>query len=134
MERTLVLIKPDAMERKLMGEIITIYENRGLHISSLKIIKPSIEIAKTHYIDHKDKPFYESLVSYITSGEVCALVIEGDNVVTKVRKINGATDPLDADMGTIRGRFAISKSENTVHSSDSVESAEREIKIWFPEI
>ena len=134
MERTLVLIKPDAMERKLMGEIITIYENRGLHISSLKIIKPSIEIAKTHYIEHKDKPFYESLVSYITSGEVCALVIEGDNVVTKVRKINGATDPLDADMGTIRGRFAISKSENTVHSSDSVESAEREIKIWFPEI
>lgn len=134
MERTLVLIKPDAMERKLMGEIITIYENKGLHISFMKIIKPSIETAKNHYIEHKDKPFFNNLVSYITRGEVCALIIEGDKVITLVRKINGATDPLDADMGTIRGRFAISKSENTVHSSDSAESAEREIKIWFPEI
>lgn len=134
MERTLVLIKPDAMERKLMGEIITIYENKGLHISFMKIIKPSIETAKNHYIEHKDKPFFNNLVSYITRGEVCALIIVGDKVITLVRKINGATDPLDADMGTIRGRFAISKSENTVHSSDSAESAEREIKIWFPEI
>ncbi len=134
MERTLVIIKPDAKERKLMGEIISIYEKKGLHISSSKIIKPSLEIAKTHYIEHKDKPFFEELISYITRGEVCVLIIEGDNVITMVRKINGATDPLEAEMGTIRGRFAISKTENTVHSSDSVESAEREIKIWFPEI
>lgn len=134
MERTLVLIKPDAMERKLMGSIISIYENRGLHISSLRIIKPSIEIAKNHYIEHKDKPYFDNLISYITRGEICALVIEGDNVINSVRKINGATNPLDADMGSIRGRFALSKTENTIHSSDSVESAEREIKIWFPEM
>ncbi|HYF81550.1 MAG TPA: nucleoside-diphosphate kinase [Clostridia bacterium] len=134
MERTLVIIKPDAKERKLMGEIISIYEKKGLHISSSKIIKPTIEIAKNHYIEHKDKPFFKELINYITRGEVCVLIIEGDNVIAMVRKINGATDPLEADMGTVRGRFAISKTENTVHSSDSVESAEREIKIWFPEL
>lgn len=134
MERTLVIIKPDAKERKLMGEIISIYEKKGLHISSTKIIRPTIEIARNHYIEHKGKSFFDELISYITRGEVCVLIIEGDNVITMVRKINGATDPLEADMGTVRGRFAISKTENTVHSSDSVESAEREIKIWFPEL
>jgi nucleoside-diphosphate kinase len=134
MERTLVLLKPDAIEKKLMGEIISIYEKKGLHISSLKIIKPSTEIAKKHYYEHKDKPFFKNLVSFITRGEVCALIIEGNNVINIVRKINGATDPFEADMGTIRGQFGISKSENIVHSSDSMESAEREIKIWFPEI
>lgn len=134
MERTLVLIKPDAMERKLMGKIISIYEEKGLHISALKILKPSIELAKEHYEEHKDKSFFNDLINYITSSEVCALVIEGENVITIVRKVNGVTDPLNADMGSIRGRFALSKSENTVHSSDSVESAEREMKIWFPEI
>lgn len=134
MERTLVLIKPDAMERKLMGEIISIYEKKGLHISALKIIKPTAEIAKSHYFEHKDKPFFESLVSCITRGEVCALVIEGEDAITIVRKINGATNPLNAEVGTIRGRYAISMSENSVHSSDSVESAEREVKIWFPEM
>ncbi|MHB8064559.1 MAG: nucleoside-diphosphate kinase [Ruminiclostridium sp.] len=134
MEKSLVLIKPDAMGRKLMGQIISIYEEKGLHICALKIIKPSIEIAKEHYIEHKDKPFFEELVSYITSGEVCALIVEEVNVIALVRKINGATDPSNADNGSIRGRFAISKAENTVHSSDSVQSAEREIKIWFPEI
>lgn len=134
MEKTLVLIKPDAMERKLMGNIISIYEQRGLHISAIKIIRPSVEIAKEHYFEHKDKPFFESLVSYITRGEVCALVIEGDNAIATVRKINGATDPFNAELGSVRGRYGLSKSENTVHSSDSVESAEREIKIWFPEL
>jgi len=134
MERTLILIKPDAMERKLMGKIISIYEEKGLCISALKIIKPSVKIAEEHYVEHKDKPFFGELVSYITRSEVCALIIEGENVVSIVRKINGATDPLNADMGSIRGRFALSKSENTVHSSDSVESAERETKIWFPEL
>jgi len=134
MERSLVLIKPDAMGRKLMGQIISVYEQKGLHICALKIIKPSIEIAKEHYIEHKDKPFFQELVSYITSGEVCALIIEGLDSITVVRKINGATDPLNADMGSIRGRFAMSKSQNAVHSSDCTQSAEREIKIWFPEI
>jgi len=134
MERTLVIIKPDAVGRKLTGKIISAYEGKGLRISALKIIKPSLEIAENHYIEHKDRPYFENLIGYITSGEVCALIIEGVNVITIVRKINGATDPLDADMGTIRGRFALSKSENSVHSSDSVENAEREIGIWFPEI
>ncbi|KUO70176.1 MAG: nucleoside-diphosphate kinase [Clostridia bacterium BRH_c25] len=134
MERTLVIIKPDAMERRLLGEIISFYEKKGLHISSIKIVKPSIEIAKNHYYEHKDKPFFDELISYITRGEVCVLIIEGDNVIRILRKINGATDPMDADMGTIRGKYAVSKTENTVHSSDSVESAEQEIQIWFPEI
>ena len=134
MERTLVLIKPDAMERKLMGEIISIYEKKGFHISALKIVKPTKEMAEEHYAEHKGKPFYERLVNFITKGEVCALVIEGENIIEAVRKINGATDPLDAEPGTIRGRYALSKSENAVHASDSNESAEREIKIWFPEL
>lgn len=133
MERTLVLIKPDAMEKKLMGEIISIYEKKGLNISALKIVKPSIEIAQNHYIEHKDKPFFGDVIKYITRGKVCALIIEGDNAIAMVRKINGATNPLEADMGTIRGQYAISKTENVVHSSDSVEGAEREIKIWFSE-
>jgi len=134
MERTLVLIKPDAVERRLTGEIISIYEKKGFHIAALKIIKPSKEIAEKHYAEHTGKPFFDNLVSYITSGEVCALILEGSNVVTAVRKMNGATDPANAEAGTIRGRFAISMSENTVHASESMESAEREIEIWFPEM
>jgi len=134
MERTLVLIKPDAMERNLMGEIISIYEKKRLNISAIKIIKPAIEIAKSHYIEHEGKPYFDNLVKSITRGKVCALIIEGENVIPIVRKVNGATNPLNADAGTIRGQFAVSMPENTVHSSDSVESADREIKIWFPEI
>ncbi|MGI5997469.1 MAG: nucleoside-diphosphate kinase [Lutispora sp.] len=134
MERTLVLIKPDAMERKLMGEIISIYEKKGFSISALKIVKPTKEMAEEHYAEHKGKPFYEPLVNFITKGEVCAVVMEGENIIDAVRKLNGATDPLNAEPGTIRGRYALSKSENAVHASDSVESAEREIKIWFPEL
>jgi nucleoside-diphosphate kinase len=133
MERTLILLKPDAIERKLMGQIISIYERKGLNIVALKMVKPSKEIAESHYIEHKDKSFFKELVTYLTRGKVCILVIEGDNAIKMVRKINGATDPADAEMGTIRGQFAISKFENIVHASDSVESAKREIKIWFPE-
>lgn len=134
MERTLVIIKPDAMERKLMGNIISIYEKEGFHISAIKVLKPSIEIAKTHYTEHKDKPFFNDAVNCITRGEVCAFIIEGDNAIATVRSINGATDPLKAEAGTIRGKYGVSKTENTVHASDSVLSAEREIKLWFPEI
>jgi nucleoside-diphosphate kinase len=134
MERTLVLIKPDAMERKLMGEIISIYEKKGFSISALKIVKPTKEMAEEHYAEHKGKPFYEPLVNFITKGEVCAVVMEGENIIDAVRKLNGATDPLNAEPGTIRGRYALSKSENAVHASDSTESAEKEIKIWFPEL
>ena len=134
MERTLVLIKPDAVERRLVGKIISIYEEKGLYISAIKIIKPSLEMAKEHYAEHKDMPYFKALTEYITRGNVCALILEGDNAIQVVRKINGATDPLNADVGTIRGRFATSKSENIVHSSDSPENAAREILIWFPEI
>ncbi len=134
MERTLVIIKPDAMERRLMGKIISIYEDKGLHIAAAKILKPSVQTAGTHYYEHKDKPFYNKLISYITRGEVCVLIVEGNNAIAQVRRINGATDPMDADMGSIRGRYALSKTENSIHSSDSMESAEREIRIWFPEM
>jgi nucleoside-diphosphate kinase len=131
MERSLVLIKPDGVERRLIGEIIAIYERKGLNITALKMLKPSQEIAENHYIEHKDKPFFKELVAFLTRGKVCALIIEGDNVVKTVRKINGATDPAEAEAGSVRGLYALSKSENIVHSSDSPESAEREIKIWF---
>ncbi|MDW5299838.1 MAG: nucleoside-diphosphate kinase [Sedimentibacter sp.] len=132
-EKTLALIKPDAIERKLMGEIISIYEKNDFHIAALKIIKPTLKIAEEHYFEHKGKQFFGELVNYITRGELCALIIDGKNVIEEVRKINGATDPSNAEEGTIRRRFALSKSENCVHSSDSKESAEREMKIWFPE-
>ncbi len=131
MERTLVLIKPDVLERKLMGEIISVYEKTNLHIAAIKIIKPTEQIAEKHYIEHKEKPFYVELIRYITRGEVCALIIEGENAITEVRKINGDTDPEKAEPASIRGKYGISKTENSVHSSDSKESSEREISIWF---
>lgn len=131
MERTLVLIKPDILERKLMGEIISVYEKTNLHIAAMKIIKPTEQIAEKHYIEHKEKPFYGELIRYITRGEVCALIIEGENAIAEVRKINGDTDPEKSEQTSIRGRFGVSKTENSVHSSDSKESSEREIGIWF---
>lgn len=131
MERTLVLIKPDAIERKLMGEIISVYEKNNLDIINIKMVKPSVEIAHKQYYEHADKPFFNELVNYIIRGYVCALIIQGDNIIEKVRKINGATDPINAEPKTIRKMFALSKQENSVHGSDSKESAEREIKIWF---
>jgi nucleoside-diphosphate kinase len=132
MEKTLVLIKPDAMKRKLMGEIISVYEKSYLHIAAIKLIKATRDMAEEHYEEHKEKPFFQELIDYITSTDVCALIIEGDNAVEQVRKLNGATDPKDADPSSIRGRYALSKSENSVHASDSIKSAEREIRIWFP--
>ena len=133
MEKTLVLIKPDGVERHLIGQIISIYEAKGLDIIALKMLKPTKEIAEQHYCEHRDKPFFKDLVNFITRGKVCAIIIQGENAVKTLRKINGATDPAEAETGTIRGRFALSKTENLVHASDSVESAEREIRIWFPE-
>lgn len=133
MEKTLVLIKPDAVKRKLIGRIISVYEKKGLHICAVKILTPSEEIAEAHYDEHKDKVFFSSLIEFLRSGEVCAMIVEGENAVEAVRKINGATDPLSAEAGSIRGTYALSKSENCVHGSDSRESAKREIKIWFPE-
>lgn len=133
MERTLVLIKPDGVSRKLTGRIIAMYEQRNLRIISIKMLIPTAQIAEAHYEEHKDKSFFKDLINYLTSGQVCAMIVEGEKAVEKVRKINGKTDPMEAELSSIRGMYAISKSQNTVHSSDSIQSAEREIKIWFPE-
>lgn len=134
MEQTLVLIKPDAMGKKIMGEIISIYEKKDFNITHMKIVKASKQMAIDHYIEHKGKSFFPELVEFITSSPVCAIILEADDVVALVRKTNGVTNPLEAEIGSVRGRFAISKSRNAVHSSDSLESAKREIAIWFPEL
>lgn len=131
MERTLVLIKPDAIERKLMGRIMTFYENKGLEIVELKMLKASRELAERHYEEHKGKPYFEKLVNFITEGRLCALVVEGEGAIELVRKINGKTDPLKAEYGSIRGTYANETTRNLVHASDCPENAEREIKIWF---
>lgn len=133
MEKTLVLLKPEIVSRGLMGEIITIYEEKGLAITKMKLMTPSIELLEEHYGEHKEKPFFGELVEYMSSGNVLALQIEGENVVKIVRKLNGSTDPLEADAGSIRGRYALSKTTNAVHSSDCAESAEKELEMWFKE-
>lgn len=133
MERTLVLIKPDGVKRKLVGEIIKTYEEKGLTIVAIKMLRPSKEIAQEHYEEHKEKVFFNELIEYITEGRVCAMIIQGENVIKLVRKLNGDKDPVKAELGSIRGRFAHEKTRNLVHASDSIEHAEREIKIWFYE-
>lgn len=131
MEKTLVIIKPDGIRRHLMGEIIRRYEEKGLFIDAMWYGKASKATLAEHYLEHEGKPFYQDLMAFMMSGDLLAMVIKGPNAVSMVRKINGATDPDDADLGSIRGRYSWSKTENLVHGSDSLESAEREIKIWF---
>lgn len=133
-EKTLVLIKPDGVKRKLIGKIITFYEDKDLIISSLKMIRANDKIVEQHYVEHKDKPFFSDLINYLTEGNIVAMVIEGENAINLVRKINGATDPLTADMGSIRGMFGSEKQRNLVHASDNINNAEREIKLWFPKV
>lgn len=133
-EKALVLIKPDGVERKLVGKIISFYEEKDLIISALKMIKANDNIVAQHYIEHKDKPFFSDLINYLTEDKIIAMVIEGENIINLVRKINGATDPLEADMGSIRGMFANQKQRNLVHASDNISNAEREINLWFPEL
>ena len=133
MERTLVMIKPDGVERNLIGKIISIFEEKGLRVVALKKLKLSKEQAKTFYIVHKERPFYESLTDYIISGPVVAMVLEGENAIKKVREIMGATDPKEAEEGTIRKLFGVDKEKNTVHGSDSPESAKKEIYFFFSE-
>jgi len=133
-EKTLVLIKPDGVQRKLIGKIISFYEEKDLTILALKMLKANDTIIGQHYIEHKDKPFFNDLIEYLTEDKIIAMVIEGENAIKLVRKINGATDPLEADMCSIRGMFANQKERNLVHASDSVDNAEKEIKIWFPEL
>lgn len=131
MEQTLVLIKPDAVERNLIGKILSEYERNGLEIAEMQLLTASKETAAAHYAEHEGKPFYEELIDYITGGPLVAFVLEGENAITRVRTLNGATDPKDAVDNTIRALYGIDLSNNTVHASDSAESAEREIAIWF---
>ena len=131
MERTLVLIKPDGVQRGLIGEITKRLENRGLEITGLKLVFPDKALAEKHYSDHKGKPFYEGLLRYITGGPVVAMVLEGPEAILGVRQTMGATAPNEASPGTIRHDFALIRDRNLTHASDSVENAEKEIAIWF---
>ena len=133
MQKTFAMIKPDAVQRGLVGTIIGRYEAKGLRIAGMKIMQVTDEIAKQHNAEHVEKPFFPGLLQYITSGPVVALVLEGKNAVEEVRKMNGATNPLNAACGTIRGDFAQEVGRNVVHGSDSVASAAREIAIYFGE-
>ena len=133
MEETLVLIKPDGVKRQLCGEILSRYERKGLEIKAMKLLQTSQELAEEHYAEHKDKPFFGELVDFITSGPVLAFILGGQNAVASVRAINGATNPLEATPGSIRGDYALTLDSNVVHASDSAESAAREMKLWFPE-
>ncbi len=132
-QRTFTMLKPDAVKRRLTGEILARFEKRGLKIVAAKTLMISDELAKTHYGEHSDKPFFNDLITYITSGPVFAMVLEGDDVISMVRKMVGATNPKEADIGTIRGDYAIDTGRNIVHASDSEESAEREINLFFDE-
>lgn len=133
MQETLVLIKPDGVRRQLCGEILSRYERKGLVIKAMKLLEASKELAEEHYVEHKGKPFFGELVDFITSGLVLAFVLAGENAIVSVRAINGATNPVDAAPGSIRGDYALTMDSNVVHASDSVESASREIHLWFPE-
>ncbi|WP_375489690.1 nucleoside-diphosphate kinase [uncultured Mycobacterium sp.] len=132
-ERTLLLIKPDAVERRLVGEIVSRIERKGLTIAALELRNVSDDLARQHYAEHEGKPFFASLLEFITSGAVVAAIVEGPRAVAAVRQIAGATDPVaSAAPGTIRGDFGLETQFNLVHGSDSVDSARREIELWFP--
>jgi nucleoside-diphosphate kinase len=130
-ERTLVLIKPDAMQRRLAGQILARFEDRGLTVRAAKLILVDQELAAKHYAEHREKPFFGELVEFITSSPTLALVLEGASAVQVVRTTMGATNPVDSAPGTIRGDFALAMPDNLVHGSDSPASAEREIALWF---
>ncbi|TDC29030.1 nucleoside-diphosphate kinase [Micromonospora sp. 15K316] len=133
-ERTLVLIKPDAVRRGLVGEIISRFERKGLRIDAMDVRTMDAALADEHYAEHVDKPFYPPLHAFMTGGPLVALVLSGDQVIDVVRNLVGATDGRRATAGTIRGDFSLSNRENLVHASDSVDSAKREIALWFPEL
>ncbi|MGJ0122514.1 nucleoside-diphosphate kinase [Staphylococcus hominis] len=131
MERTFLMIKPDAVQRNLIGEIISRIERKGLKIVGGKFIIPTKDTVNVHYAEHTEKPFFHKLVSFLTSGPVFAMVVEGENAVAVSRHIIGKTNPTEADPGTIRGDYGLTVGRNIIHGSDSVESAEREINLWF---
>ena len=134
MDRTLILVKPDAFARNLTGEIIARFERKGLRIAALQYMTLTGEVAERHYAEHEGKPFFGELVEFITSGPLVAMVLEGHQAVVAARQVIGATNPLEAAPGSIRGDFALEIGQNMVHGSDSDESAEREAKLFFPNI
>ena len=134
MERTLILVKPDAFARGLTGEIIARFERKGLRLGALRQMRMDAELASSHYAEHEGKPFYGELVEFITSGPLVAMVLEGQRAVEASRQVIGATDPVQASAGSIRGDFATEVGQNMVHGSDSPESAAREVALFFPEL
>jgi nucleoside-diphosphate kinase len=132
-DRTLILVKPDAFARNLTGEIIARFERKGLRIAALRYMTMERQMAEQHYAEHEGKPFFEELVSFITSGPLVAMILEGQDAVKAARQVIGATNPLEAVSGSIRGDFAIEVGQNMVHGSDSPESAEREANLFFPQ-
>jgi nucleoside-diphosphate kinase len=134
MERTLILVKPDAFARRMTGEILARFERKGLTIVAMKHMTVERELAEQHYDEHSEKPFFEELVNFITSGHLVALVLEGYEGIAAARQVIGATNPLEAAPGSIRGEFGLEVQTNLVHGSDSAESAGREIGLFFPEL
>ena len=133
-DRTLILVKPDAFERSLTGEVIGRFERKGLVLVALKLMQVEVALAERHYAEHSSKPFFPELVEFITRGPLVAMVLEGDSAVEAARQVIGATNPIEAAPGSIRGDFATEITFNLVHGSDSANSAEREIGIFFPEL
>ena len=131
MDRTLILVKPDAFARRLTGEIIARFERKGLHLADLKLMTVDHALARRHYSEHEGKPFFEGLVAFITSGPIVAMVLEGPNAIEAARQLIGSTNGIEAAPGSIRGDFALEVRRNLVHGSDSPESAEREIGLFF---
>ena len=134
MERTLILVKPDAFVRNLTGEIIARFERKGLALVALKLMTMDHELAERHYAEHVGKPFFGELVEFITSGPLVAMVLVGDEAVEAARQVIGATNPLQASPGSIRGDYAIAVGQNMVHGSDSADSAAREVSLFFPDL
>ena len=134
MERTLILVKPDAFARRLTSEIIARFERKGLSLVAMRLMTMSRELAQRHYAEHDGKPFFDELVSFITSGPLVAMVLEGESAVRAARQVIGATNPLEANTGSIRGDYAIVVGQNLVHGSDAEQSAAREVALFFPDL
>jgi nucleoside-diphosphate kinase len=134
MERTLILVKPDAFARNLTGEIIARFERKGLRLVALQQLTMTRETAERHYAEHEGKPFFEELVAFITSGPLVAMALEGEHAVVAARQVIGATNPIEASPGSIRGDYAVEVGQNMVHGSDSPESGVRELGLFFPEL
>jgi nucleoside-diphosphate kinase len=133
-ERTLILVKPDAFARNLTGEIIARFERKGLRLVALQLMTMTRELASQHYAEHQGKGFYDELVDFITSGPLVAMVLEGESAIRAARQVIGATNPLEATTGSIRGDYAVSVGQNMVHGSDAPESAQREVALFFPDL